>query len=142
MRRVGAGERTPLVPEELALEQGLGERRAAHGDERMIATRRQTVDRSSDQLLPGAGLARDEHVHVGPRGERDETAHLGDGCALADDRATGEAFLRLVGLLVAGHETQKVLAMDRRADDRQRFDLVGEREDRGTDIVDDESDLR
>src|SRR5262249_53888446 len=55
------GERATLVPEELALEQRVGERRAVDGDEAAALALALEVDRPSRQLLAGAGLAVDEH---------------------------------------------------------------------------------
>src|SRR5439155_19376588 len=56
----GAGEGAADVPEELALEERLGERGTVDGDERPLATRAVAVDRPRDELLPGPALARHE----------------------------------------------------------------------------------
>src|SRR4029453_8273044 len=79
------GERAPLVPEELGLQQRLGERTAVHAHERTILPRGQLVQRLGDQLLTGPGLAEDEHV--GPRGGRalDDLEDLTEGRTLPDD---------------------------------------------------------
>src|SRR5439155_2580690 len=55
-----AGERAPLVAEELALDQLLAERRAVHLDQRLRAPRAPVVDRVGDELLPRAARAADE----------------------------------------------------------------------------------
>ena len=57
----GAGERAALVPEDLALEQRLRNRRAVDGDKRRLGARAELVDRLRDQLLARARLADDEH---------------------------------------------------------------------------------
>ena len=53
-------ERPPLVPEQLALEQRLGDRRAVHGDERTRLARAVEVQAPRHQLLAGAALAPNE----------------------------------------------------------------------------------
>src|SRR5690606_23567563 len=58
---VGARERPLLVPEQLALEQRLRERRAVDGDERLAGARAQRVDGARELPLAGPALARDEH---------------------------------------------------------------------------------
>jgi hypothetical protein len=56
-----AGERPAPVPEQLALEQRLGERGAVDGQERPLGARPRAMDAARHQLLAGAGLAFDEH---------------------------------------------------------------------------------
>src|SRR5207244_13111044 len=58
---VGVGEGPLLVAEELALEEGLGDRRAVERDERAAAAGALVVDRLGDELLPRAALTGDEH---------------------------------------------------------------------------------
>src|SRR5207245_3140616 len=58
---VGVGEGALLVAEQLALEEGLGDGAAVHGDERLGGALRLHVDGARDQLLAGAGLAAEEH---------------------------------------------------------------------------------
>src|SRR5439155_26226588 len=53
----GAGEGAADVPEELALEERLGERGTVDGDERPLPTRAVAVDRPRDELLPGLAIA-------------------------------------------------------------------------------------
>lgn len=54
-------ERTPNMPEQLALEQRLGHRCAVHRHEGLSRTRRGLVERLRHELLAGAGLPTDEH---------------------------------------------------------------------------------
>src|SRR5206468_3121120 len=66
-----AGEGAAHVPEELALEQRLGERAAVDGHERPLAARAVRVDGTCDELLAGAALAEDEHRAAPGRNARD-----------------------------------------------------------------------
>ena len=52
-----ARERSLLVPEQLGLDQLLGDRRAVHLDEPLAAAQAVAVDRARDQLLADAALA-------------------------------------------------------------------------------------
>ena len=67
LERVGAGEGALLVAEELALEQGLGQRGAVHGDEWAPRARTILVDRPGGDFLSGAGLAKHQNRAVGWR---------------------------------------------------------------------------
>ena len=67
----GARERAAHVAEQLALDQRLGQGRAVQADERLARARRERVDRSRDQFLADARLARDEHRQVARRDDRD-----------------------------------------------------------------------
>src|SRR5439155_553 len=60
----GAGERTPLVAEDLALEQGLGNGRAVDRDEGPAAARRELMHGARDELLAGPAVAGDEQRRV------------------------------------------------------------------------------
>ena len=51
---LGAGEGPALVPEQLGLDQGVGQRRAAHLDEGLGRARRVVMDGVGDQFLAGA----------------------------------------------------------------------------------------
>ena len=90
-----AGERAPLVAEDLALEQGVGNRRAVEGDERRGSARAQLVNGLRHQFLAGAGFAQQQH-----RGRRRrrlfqhviEGAHRG---AVPDDAAEPPALVQL-----------------------------------------------
>ena len=85
LARLRAGERALLVAEELRLDQRVGQRRAAHLDERLLRAQRVVVDGVRDQLLAGARLAADEHGRVGRRDLRDLLVHLPHRPAGADD---------------------------------------------------------
>ena len=81
----GAGEAALHVAEQLALEQGLGQRRAVHRDERLVLARAAVVDGAGHQLLAGAALALDEHGGAGVADrlhQLEDRAHLG---RLADE---------------------------------------------------------
>src|SRR5690606_7795247 len=56
----GTGERPPLVPEELALEQALRKRSTVHGDEGAVRTPAPMMNREGRMLLADARLTRDE----------------------------------------------------------------------------------
>src|SRR5262249_9872311 len=62
LRLLRARERSPLVAEQLALEQRLAQRRAVEPEPRFWGTRGEAVDALGHDLLPDAGLAEDEHV--------------------------------------------------------------------------------
>jgi hypothetical protein len=79
--RMRAGKR----PEELALDQRLGERGAVQGDERMAGARPVVVDRARELALPGAGLAGQQHVDVERRRERELLQDGRERRAPADD---------------------------------------------------------
>jgi hypothetical protein len=71
----GAGERTPLVAEELGLEKRLGQRRAIHRDERTFRPGARQVNRPGDHLLAGTALA----------AQKDRGARGSDACHLAEN---------------------------------------------------------
>jgi hypothetical protein len=54
------------VPEQLGLEELLGERDAVHDDEWLVRSPAPPVDRAGDDLLAGPALAADEHGGIGP----------------------------------------------------------------------------
>ena len=58
---MGAGERAPLVTEELGLDERLHDGGWIDRDERPLAPRPLAVNRPRDQLLAGAALAGDQH---------------------------------------------------------------------------------
>src|SRR5262249_45309450 len=71
-------ERPANVPEELALEKVLRERRARDGDERTARPRAPAMDRGRDEVLSDAALAGDEDGRVGWRrapGGREDALH-------------------------------------------------------------------
>src|SRR5438445_189152 len=59
---------------------------AVHGDERFTATRTLSVDRRCDQLLAGAGFARDQHARFRWGNARDQRAQLLHRDARPDER--------------------------------------------------------
>src|ERR1700687_955455 len=59
-----ASERAFDVPEQLAFEQMLRQRRARDGDERPIAARAPSMDRRREHVLSGAALAREQHGDI------------------------------------------------------------------------------
>ena len=65
LRRVRAGKRPALVPEELALDERRRERAAVDHDEAPVAPRAVAMNGTGDQLLAGAGLAKQEHRRRG-----------------------------------------------------------------------------
>ena len=81
---IRAGERASLVAEELAFEQGLGQRRAVDGDERAPRPVAVLVNGARRQLLPGAGLAADQDGAVRRRQLADAAVDLAHGGAVAD----------------------------------------------------------
>ena len=82
-----AGERPLLVPEQLALEQRLGNGGAVDRDKRKGRARAQLVDRLGDELLAGARLAVDQHRGGRRRGLLDDLVDLADRGTVADDPA-------------------------------------------------------
>ena len=65
LRPVCARERAALVPEQLGLEQRIGQRGAVHGHEDLRRAGALDMDRPGDQLLPGARLPLDQDVGLG-----------------------------------------------------------------------------
>ena len=61
----GVGERAFDVPEKFAFQERVRQRRAIHGDERLLAAAAAAVQRLGDKLLAGAAFAHDEHRGVG-----------------------------------------------------------------------------
>jgi hypothetical protein len=55
------------VPEKLRLEQLLGQRRAVHGDERAITSRRRPMNESGDDFLASSRFAGQENGGLGRR---------------------------------------------------------------------------
>jgi hypothetical protein len=86
-RRHRSGERTALVPEELALEERARQRRAVRVDERCVPTLREPVQRPGCDTLAGAGLAGDEHRGIERGQRRDLPAQRAHRGAFAHERA-------------------------------------------------------
>src|SRR5690349_21052146 len=81
--RNGAGECAFLVAEQLAFEQGLGERRAVNGYERFGGARAVSMNSTRHQLLAGPTFACYQHGRVGRSDARHKAVDGADGCALA-----------------------------------------------------------
>ena len=64
---IRARERAALVAEQLAFEQGLGQRRAGDVHERTDGARAGVVEDLRREILPGAALARQQHRRGGAR---------------------------------------------------------------------------
>jgi PAS domain S-box-containing protein len=87
---VRPGERAPLVAEQLALDQPLGQRGTVDGEERLVGPAAVVVQRPGDQFLADAALAEDKDVHVLVGDAADHLAHL-----LDDGRPAHERLARL-----------------------------------------------
>ena len=81
----GAGEPSPRVPEDLALEQLLRDGGGVHGDEWPGASLAPRVDGPGDELLARAGLAGDERRGARPRDEVDGGLQRPHRRAIPDD---------------------------------------------------------
>ncbi len=85
------------MPEELALEELLGDRRARDRHEGLLGATALVVDRLRDHVLARAALARDEDGRRLAGGDAaDELVELAHGRRLADDRAEPRALARLL----------------------------------------------
>ena len=100
---VRAREGALEVAEELALHELVGDRRAVDDDEVALAAA-QLVQRAGEELLAGAGLARDEHRRVRGRHGGEHVEQARDGDVRTDDavrlaeRGEGLAVRRREGL--------------------------------------------
>src|SRR5690606_37609913 len=77
-RDLRSGERARSMTEELGLEELRRDRRAVDRLEERIGARTERVNTARDELLPSAGLARDQDGELGishAKEHRDETAH-------------------------------------------------------------------
>ncbi|GIW39702.1 MAG: hypothetical protein KatS3mg076_0279 [Candidatus Binatia bacterium] len=81
----GARESAPPVAEELAFEQGVGERPAVERDEGAVREGAFRMDGPRDEFLPGAVLALDEDVALVLRDGLDRLVDLAHGRAPADE---------------------------------------------------------
>src|SRR5262249_1850036 len=93
----GAGERSANVPEELALQERLGDGRAIDRNERTVGTTAVGVHRLGHELLAGAGLAGDEHGGVGGGDLDDADQDVAYGLRTADDVLESVALAELAG---------------------------------------------
>ena len=82
----GAGERAPLVPEHLGLDQVARDGGAVDRDEGPAGAPARAVDRGRGQLLARAALAGDQHARLGRRHPLDQRADLLHRRALAHQR--------------------------------------------------------
>ena len=82
-----AREGAAFVSEHLRLDQITRDRGAIDGDERLVAAapRALPMDRRGDQLLAGAGFARDQHTRFRGRDARDQRAQLFHRNARSDE---------------------------------------------------------
>ncbi len=95
------------MPEELAVEQGLGEPGAVDRDESRVAQHAAQVDRPCDQLLAGAALAAQEHGAAVLADGLDQTIHRLHAGALPDQLAEAAQAPDLA-------TERRVLALERR----------------------------
>ncbi len=81
----GAGEGPPHVPEELGLQECLGNGRAIHRDERLVRRGRVFVDGAGDELLARSGLAADQDRRSRAGHGPDELVDVPHPPVVADD---------------------------------------------------------
>src|SRR5690606_17338720 len=89
-------ERALHVPEELAFEQLVRDRRAVDLDQRTLAARAARVDHVRDELLADARLALNQHARARLRDGLEPREHLLQGRAFADDAAEVHRDLHLL----------------------------------------------
>ena len=82
---VRAGERSPLVPEQLALDQFPRQTGAMHCHQRLPRPRAELMNRPGDQLLAGAAFSGHEHRRLRRRDLAHRLQHLLHGRRFADD---------------------------------------------------------
>ena len=73
------------MAEQLAFEEGLGQRRAVHLDERLVGAGRVEVDRARHELLPRPALAEQEDGAPGPRHMLDRPVDILHFLVASDD---------------------------------------------------------
>src|SRR5581483_3518754 len=108
------GEGAPLVPEQDALDQVLGDGAAVDGDEGPRLALALALDGARDQLLAHARLALDQDRDVGARGSAAERHRALHGLAADDEVGEGERALRL--LADAGDLALQRLDLERAVD--------------------------
>src|SRR5690606_8635225 len=96
-----AGERALHMAEEFALDELGGNRGAVHFDERLLRARRELMQRTRDEFLARAVLARDEHAGRRRRHARDLLDQRTDARARADDLAVALDALAQLRVLLA-----------------------------------------
>ena len=87
------GKRAFHVPEELTLEEVLGERGAVHRHERHPRAAALRVDGARDDPLAAPGLPEQEHGNTGVGHAHHELRHVAHGDAATDEVPEREAFL-------------------------------------------------
>ena len=97
------------MTEELAFEQGLGDRGAVDRDKRAAGTRAQPVDRVGEQLLAGAALAEQQNRDIGRRQLFDVAQHPQHFRAGGDDAVDRRAGRSLDQPAVLGFELEHLL---------------------------------
>ena len=98
-----AGERALLVAEELALDKARRKGRAVDFDQWLVLAMAGRMDGPGDELLAGAGFARNEHRGVGWPNRANVIEHGGQRGATADDLVEVERrldFFLEIGILL------------------------------------------
>jgi hypothetical protein len=90
LARRRAGECAPDVAEQLAFEEGFGNCRTVHFDQRHFALTAVIVNRTGDHLLARAGLARDENRALGAGDDFSRSNHFLHAAAATDDAVVVE----------------------------------------------------
>ena len=109
-----AGERAALVPEQLALDQRLGDRRAVDDAKRLLGPGAPLVEQAREERLPYPRLAFEEDHRVRRGQARNEPRHLESGGRVPEERtgaadgSTPQGLVLLDGLLrrAEGHSGQ------------------------------------
>src|SRR5262249_39659198 len=99
---IGPGIGAGRDPEELAFEQSLGDGRDIEANEGLVSAARGGMDRLCQELLTGAGLAKQQHGAVEKGGAAGEALQLEDGGARADEMREAVFGAPLGGELAAG----------------------------------------
>src|SRR5687767_12215352 len=82
---IGAGEAAFHVPEQLGLEQGLGEARAVERHEPLRGAGRLAVDETGNDVLPDAALAGNQHLRLPCRDATGDVQYARQCWTRADD---------------------------------------------------------
>ena len=93
---IRAGERPPLVSEQLALEQRLGNSAAIHGDEWMPRAPTGLVNGPRHNLLSRTGFAHDEHAEIRFRDPLNGGDHSADRLTGAERLARREDMVDVI----------------------------------------------
>ena len=107
------------VPEQLALQQGLRDRRAVHRDEGLAAAGRLGVDRAREDFLAGAALARQQHRRLEAGGALHHLEHLDHRLGGGHDRVIAGSALDLAAQQLVG--AAQALALARLAQREQHL---------------------